>query len=166
MSKIYVVVDVGCHECGVQSEEVGAFLSKEEAVEVSRKLFKKHGGWRDGGQTIPQVFEFEVPNTMNTKTTQTGVEEIVEDMMQMLYATNPNITAKELNQIISELTVRYTNKLMHFISQAKEEGASEERERILDIAEDFGIEKGEIEKELPHKTMKRFIEYIRWESNI
>lgn len=35
MNKVYIAIDVGCHECSVDSEAIGAFYSKEEAEEAA-----------------------------------------------------------------------------------------------------------------------------------
>lgn len=60
MNKIYIAIDVGCHECGADSEAIGAFYSKEEAEEAADRRSEATGNWRDGGQSIPQVFEIEL----------------------------------------------------------------------------------------------------------
>jgi len=60
MKKIYVVIDVGCHECGVGSEEVGIYETREEAEKIAKELSEDTGNWRDGGQSIPEVFEFDL----------------------------------------------------------------------------------------------------------
>lgn len=59
--KVWVVIDVGCHECGVGSEPVGIYSTeaKAEAARVAREAETQ--GWRDGGQTICDVFEMESP---------------------------------------------------------------------------------------------------------
>lgn len=60
MEKIYVAIDVGCHECGVGSEVIGAFKTEEEAEKAAEERSDSHGDWRDGGQSIPEVFEVEL----------------------------------------------------------------------------------------------------------
>lgn len=58
MSKaIFVTIDIGCIECGVDSVLVGAFLSREDAD----KAALDRPDWRDGGQSSAQVFEVVVP---------------------------------------------------------------------------------------------------------
>lgn len=54
--KKYILIDIGCHECGVDSEYKGIFDSEEEAQKEGKKL----SGKRDGGQTIAQVFEIDI----------------------------------------------------------------------------------------------------------
>jgi len=61
MKKLYVAIDVGCHECGVGSEVIGTYLTKEEAKIVAEQRATLTKCWRDGGQSLPQVFEIEVP---------------------------------------------------------------------------------------------------------
>ena len=58
---MFVLIDIGCHECGVSSEYVKSFNSKSEAKEARQKLSNRSGDWRDGGQSIPEVFEVELP---------------------------------------------------------------------------------------------------------
>lgn len=53
--KKYIVIDVGCHECGVESELVGVYDDKKTADKVAEKTNPER--WRDGGQSIPEVFE-------------------------------------------------------------------------------------------------------------
>ena len=64
MAKLYVVIDVGCHECGVSSEPVGAFVTLAEAEAAVEKRDAETGRWRNGGQTYAEVFEVEVPATV------------------------------------------------------------------------------------------------------
>lgn len=59
--KLYVVIDVGCHECGVSSEVIGAYWDQSAATAARLKRRAETGQWRDGGQSIPEVFEVEVP---------------------------------------------------------------------------------------------------------
>lgn len=59
--KLFVVIDVGCHECGVGSEPVGAYTDKAEAYLACTAKNEATDGWRDGGQTIAEVFEIETP---------------------------------------------------------------------------------------------------------
>ncbi len=62
MEKIYVLIDVGCHECGVGSEFIASFVDEESANKACEEHSKKTGKWRDGGQSIPEVFEIILPN--------------------------------------------------------------------------------------------------------
>lgn len=61
MGKLYVVIDVGCHECGVDSEVVGTYRTPQTAEKAAQKRSAETGDWREGGQSIPQVFEI-TPN--------------------------------------------------------------------------------------------------------
>ncbi len=61
-TEIYVVIDVGCHECGVGSEVVGAYRTLQEAEVAKDACDKRTAGWRDGGQTIAETFTMELPN--------------------------------------------------------------------------------------------------------
>lgn len=61
--KLFVAIDVGCHECGVDSEPIGAAWSEAEALAMCEALeaSRENRQWRDGGQSIPQVFAIDVP---------------------------------------------------------------------------------------------------------
>lgn len=60
--KVWVVIDLGCLECGVESEPVGIFPDKETAADAAERRDQETGRWRDGGQTSAQVFEMETPD--------------------------------------------------------------------------------------------------------
>lgn len=57
--KLYIAIDVGCHECCVDSEVIGSFKKRESAEAACAERSAETGNWRDGGQSIPQVFEVE-----------------------------------------------------------------------------------------------------------
>lgn len=59
---VYAAIDVGCHECGVGSEVIGSYNTEEEAESACKKKTDEHNNWRDGGQTIPQVFTVNLIN--------------------------------------------------------------------------------------------------------
>lgn len=56
----FIVIDVGCHECGVGSVPVGAFRTLEEAEAACQARQDETGGWRDGGQTLAEVFTVDI----------------------------------------------------------------------------------------------------------
>jgi hypothetical protein len=58
---VWVVIDVGCHECGVDSEPVGIFQTEAQAETAAENRFAETKGWRNGGQTICQVFAMTLP---------------------------------------------------------------------------------------------------------
>lgn len=58
--KLWAVIDIGCHECGVSSVAVGLFRSKQEADKAVDECDERTGCWRDGGQTWAMAFEFEL----------------------------------------------------------------------------------------------------------
>ena len=60
--KQYVIINIGCLECGVSSDIVGVFTDREEAEKVSNELSDIHS-WREGGQNAFQVFE--IPQQKN-----------------------------------------------------------------------------------------------------
>lgn len=60
--KVWVVIDVGCHECGVGSEPVGMFLTERAANDAAKGRDEETHRWRDGGQTYAVVFEMSTPD--------------------------------------------------------------------------------------------------------
>ena len=52
----YIVVNIGCIECGVDSNIVGIFEKEEKANEVARICNDKYE-WRHGGQNDFEVFK-------------------------------------------------------------------------------------------------------------
>lgn len=56
---LYLVIDIGCIECGEASHFVGAFTDKARAEEVA----EQRSGFY-GGQHYGEIFEFD-PNTVN-----------------------------------------------------------------------------------------------------
>lgn len=53
---MYVVVNIGCIECGVTSNIVGVFESEHIANNVAAQCSEKYD-WREGGQNSFEVFE-------------------------------------------------------------------------------------------------------------
>lgn len=51
--KRYIVVEVGCIECGVSTQIAGVYKTRKQA-EAHAKILPT---WRDGGQSYPEVFE-------------------------------------------------------------------------------------------------------------
>jgi len=52
---MFLVVNIGCIECGVSSQIVGLFETEEEANAIAEKFDDKYN-WREGGQNSFQVF--------------------------------------------------------------------------------------------------------------
>jgi hypothetical protein len=63
MSK-WIVVNVGCIECGVSSNIVGVFTEQKRADEVAAQCNDKHS-WREGGQNSFDVFPMPEDNVVN-----------------------------------------------------------------------------------------------------
>lgn len=59
--KVFVVIDLGCHECDVGSDPVGIYPTREQAERAAEKRDAKTKRWRDGGQTFAEVFEMDLP---------------------------------------------------------------------------------------------------------
>ena len=58
---MFLVIDVGCDECGVGHEVVSVHKTRSAAEMAATRRYAENGGWRDGGQTIATVFE--IPDT-------------------------------------------------------------------------------------------------------
>lgn len=52
---MWIVVNIGCIECGVSSNIVGVFADETQANEIA-KGFDKEFNWREGGQNSFEVF--------------------------------------------------------------------------------------------------------------
>jgi hypothetical protein len=64
MKKRWIVVNIGCIECGVGSEIVGVFDNEEKANEIANR-FDTEFSWRQGGQNSFEVFEMPKINVIN-----------------------------------------------------------------------------------------------------
>lgn len=60
---MWVVVNIGCIECGVSSNIVGVFDSKERAEEIAVEFSDKFS-WREGGQNDFEVFPMPEANVI------------------------------------------------------------------------------------------------------
>mgnify|MGYP001222953985 CR=1 FL=1 len=59
MKKRFILVNIGCLECGVSSNIVGVFTNEERAKEeLSRCAAEFH--WREGGQNAFEIFPMPV----------------------------------------------------------------------------------------------------------
>ena len=61
---MYIVVNIGCIECGVSSGIVGVFSSLDTATLICEQLESK-ASWREGGQNSYEVFEQPLTNIIN-----------------------------------------------------------------------------------------------------
>jgi hypothetical protein len=61
-----VVVNVGCIECGVDSNIVGIFTDEKRAEEIAALCAKKYH-WRDGGQNHFDVFPVPEDNVVQAE---------------------------------------------------------------------------------------------------
>lgn len=53
---MWLVMNIGCIECGVSSAIVGVFADNEKAEAIAAECDKKFG-WREGGQNAFEVFD-------------------------------------------------------------------------------------------------------------
>ena len=63
---MYIVVNIGCIECGVTSNIVGVFTSEQVADALANDLYEKFY-WREGGQNSFQVFPMPEVNVINSE---------------------------------------------------------------------------------------------------
>lgn len=63
MLDLWILVNIGCIECGVTSNIVGVFTNKETADALAEKLEKTHN-WREGGQNNFEVFPSPILDTI------------------------------------------------------------------------------------------------------
>lgn len=68
---MYIVVDIGCIECGVPSKIVGLFADKARADAVAAACEEKYR-WREHGQNNYEVFE--LPEAERVDEEYVGVE--------------------------------------------------------------------------------------------
>lgn len=54
--KGFLVVNIGCIECGVSSGVVGVYETEDEAQSIAAKC-DHHLSWREGGQNSFEVFD-------------------------------------------------------------------------------------------------------------
>ena len=58
--KRFLVMNIGCIECGVSSGVVGTYGSEAEANAAAEKC-QEHLHWREGGQNSFEVFDLKKP---------------------------------------------------------------------------------------------------------
>jgi len=63
MSK-WIIVNVGCIECGVGSNVVGVFTDEAKANGIADRLNEGNASWRQGGQNSYEVFPMPKLNTV------------------------------------------------------------------------------------------------------
>ncbi len=56
----WIVVNIGCIECGVSSDIVGIYATEADAEKVAEACRAKLG-WREGGQNAFDVFDLSAP---------------------------------------------------------------------------------------------------------
>ena len=59
----FIVVNIGCIECGVSSNIVGVFDSENKAIEIARVLGKENK-WREDGDNKYQVYKLPKRNVI------------------------------------------------------------------------------------------------------
>lgn len=62
--KKWILVNIGCIECGVSSNIVGVFDDKQVADQKANE-FNEEFDWREGGQNHFQVFEMPELNVIH-----------------------------------------------------------------------------------------------------
>lgn len=61
---MWLLINIGCIECGVSSQVVGLFSSQERA-EGLRATLNDKAGWREYGQNSYEVFPLPEAETIN-----------------------------------------------------------------------------------------------------
>ena len=61
---MYIVVNIGCIECGVSSNIVGVFSDENNAKAIAEQC-EKDFYWREGGQNAFEVFALPEPELIN-----------------------------------------------------------------------------------------------------
>ena len=61
---MFILVNIGCIECGVSTQVVGVFSTEEKANELIEKLEKDYS-WREGGQNAFEVFPMPEVDVVN-----------------------------------------------------------------------------------------------------
>ena len=74
---LYVVVNIGCIECGVSSNIVGYYDDENKATQIA-EICSKLFSWREGGQNSFEVFKLGDLNSTDTEyeDTQLAIEAI------------------------------------------------------------------------------------------
>lgn len=62
----YILVNIGCIECGVPSNIVGIFDNEERAKELEKQCDEKYS-WREGGQNSFEIFKEPEVNIINSE---------------------------------------------------------------------------------------------------
>ena len=62
----YIVVNIGCIECGVTTNIVGVFDTKEKAESIVAQCYEKYD-WREGGENEFEIFEMPELNVVNSE---------------------------------------------------------------------------------------------------
>ena len=65
----WILVNIGCIECGVSTQIVGVFSDEARANALRDELAKSHG-WRESGQNSFEVFPMPVLNAVNAEYTE------------------------------------------------------------------------------------------------
>lgn len=73
---MWIVVNIGCIECGVSSNIVGVFDSEARAIAIAKQCDDTFN-WRQGGQNSFEVFPMPEPNAISEEY-QDGLAETVQ----------------------------------------------------------------------------------------
>lgn len=71
MADKWILVNIGCIECGVSSGIVGVFSNESRAREEASRLDKTHS-WREGGQNRFEVFRMPTIDVVAEEYTSEG----------------------------------------------------------------------------------------------
>ena len=65
---MFLVINIGCIECGVSSQVVGLFETEEQAISIAEECNDKYS-WREGGQNYFEVFDLPEVGKINEEYT-------------------------------------------------------------------------------------------------
>lgn len=67
MTSKFLLMNIGCIECGVTSAIVGVYTDRTFAEQLAEKLNSTRAfSWREGGQNHYEVFELPLTNSTHT----------------------------------------------------------------------------------------------------
>lgn len=75
---MYIVINIGCIECGVSSNVVGVFAEEAKAQAVADFCDQKYA-WRQDGQNSFEVFPLPAPGDIDEEYDLSGMKEARND---------------------------------------------------------------------------------------
>lgn len=73
MPKLYILMEIGCIECGLKSQVVGVFDDRAAAEREAATCFQRFH-WRNGGENSFEVFDIDTDVTVMPSTGHARVQ--------------------------------------------------------------------------------------------